>query len=331
MATIQPRSMSDKSPGEKYYWWVEAQDDENVEYSQKPPDAKYLRRLLARCDHEGFLSEFERADLPVGDFLQALGGEGLCLLMKDFENPRTDWANRYVELLFRRAITAPVEIVSRLAAILRSASLSEWIQQEEHRKNRQSFQPTNLKSGTREPGLAKEVILQVRRVVQITQMIFGDGRHSDTSGICTSLYRSPQERTFLHALSLRFPGLLALPNYPLDQIVALDRLTIDAKTLRYGRNCRLDAILIVPDEGDPVAVFELDSRLHDRPEVASRDAMKNSLIAATGLPFFRLRAESPESISIDEWYALLSDEVLPYLDLGARIRCRQVAYSLIPC
>src|SRR5699024_4315749 len=101
---------------------------------------------------------------------------------------------------------------------------------------------------------------------------------------------------------------LALPNYPLDQIVALDRLTIDAKTLRYGRNCRLDAILIIPNEGDPVAVFELDSRLHDRPEVASRDAMKNSLIAASVLPFFRLRAESPESISIDEWYALLTDE-----------------------
>jgi hypothetical protein len=47
-------------------------------------------------------------------------------------------------------------------------------------------------------------------------------------------------------------------------------------------------VLIVPDEGDPVAVFELDSRYHDLPENAGRDAMKNSLIAATGLPFFRL-------------------------------------------
>jgi len=124
---------------------------------------------------------------------------------------------------------------------------------------------------------------------------------------------------------------MALPNYPLDQIVDLDRIQdIDPKTLRYAHACRLDAILVVPDEGDPVAAFELDSRHHDLPAIASRDALKNSLVAATGLPFFRLRTDSPESISIDEWYALLSDQVLPLLDLGARIRCRQAAYSLIP-
>ena len=92
------------------------------------------------------------------------------------------------------------------------------------------------------------------------QMFLGDGQFSDATGICRSVFRSQQERTFLRALSLRFPGLLALPNYPLDQIVALDRVgAIDAETLRYGRNCRLDAVLIVPDEGDPVAVFELDT------------------------------------------------------------------------
>lgn len=59
--------------------------------------------------------------------------------------------------------------------------------------------------------------------------------------------------------------------------------------------------------------------------------MKNSLIAATGLPFLRLRAELPESMSTDEWYALLSDQVLPHINLGSRIRCRQAAFSLIPC
>jgi hypothetical protein len=36
-------------------------------------------------------------------------------------------------------------------------------------------------------------------------------------------------------------------------------------------------------------------------------------------------------MSVDEWYALLSDQVLPHIDLGARIRCRQAAYSLVPC
>lgn len=43
-----------------------------------------------------------------------------------------------------------------------------------------------------------------------------------------------------------------------------------------------DAILVIPDDSNPVAVFELDSRFHDL-ENAGRDAMKNSLTAATGL------------------------------------------------
>lgn len=159
--------------------------------------------------------------------------------------------------------------------------------------------------------------MQVRRVVQIMQMFLGDGQYSDATGICRSVFRSQQERTFLRALSLRFPGLQALPNYPLDQIVDFDRVgAINPETLRYGKNCRLDAVLIIPDEGDPVAVFELDSRFHDQLENAERDQMKNSLIAATGLPFFRLRAETPDSMSTDEWYALLSDQVLPHLDLA---------------
>lgn len=164
------------------------------------------------------------------------------------------------------------------------------------------------------------------------QMFLGNGQYSDANGIRRSVFRSQQERTFTRALSLRFPGLQALPNYPLDQIVELERLgTIDTDTLRFGRNCRLDAVLIIPDEGDPVAVFELDSHVHDQPGTVARDKMKNCLMAATGLPFFRLRVDSPESMTCDEWYAVLTDQVLPHLDLGNRIRCRSVAYSLIPC
>ena len=269
---------------------------------------------------------------PPRDFLKALGGEGLCLLLDDAEVPRNDWSNRYASLLLNRCIVAPLEAILRLATLLDSADLSELARQVRRKEERvlaQSSVKTKCKSV---PGSSEQAILQVRRVVQIMQMFLGDGRLSDASGICRSVFRSQQERTFLRALSLRFPGLLALPNYPLDQIVSLDRVnTINAKTLRYGRNCRLDAVLIIPDEGDPVAVFELDSRFHDVPENAGHDAMKNSLIAATGLPFFRLRAESPDSMTVDEWYALLSDQVLPHLDLGGRVRCRQAAYRLIPC
>ncbi len=266
------------------------------------------------------------------DYLQALGGEGLCLLIAATSNPPKDWAKRYAKLLLAEIIVAPAEIIEQLATLLHSSSLAELANRERKKEvtGAEHINP-DPRGGAQVPK-SRQTILQVRRVVQIMQMVMGDGQYSDANGICRSIFRSPQERTFLRALSLRFPGLQALPNYPLDQIVALDRVgAIDAETLRYGRNCRLDAVLVVPDEGDPVAVFELDSRFHDQPENVGRDAMKNSLIAATGLPFFRLRAESPESMSTDEWYALLSDQVLPHIELGSRIRCRQAGYSLIPC
>lgn len=303
-----------------------------MDESQNALDVQHLQQLLAGRDHEQFLSAFEDARRPLDDFQRALGGEGLCLLMAEEGSQRNDWSTRYANLLLDRAIEAPTDVILHLATLLNSTALVDLAKHEEGKRNRTCGNDSGGQRCDPPSGKARQAILQVKRVVQIMQMFLGDGQFSDATGICRSVFRSPQERTFLRALSLRFPGLLALPNYPLDQIVALDRVgAIDAKTLRFGRNCRLDAVLIVPDEGDPVAVFELDSRYHDQPENAGRDAMKNSLIAATGLPFFRLRAESPESMTSDEWYALLSDQVLPHIDLGKRIRCRQAAYSLIPC
>lgn len=324
--------MSDNCALKTYHSALDYQDDETVDESQNALDVQHLHRLLAKRDHAHFLAAFENAVYPLDDFRRALGGEGLCLLMDEGGSQRIDWSTRYAKLLLDRAIEAPPAVILHLSALLDSKALLELGKLEEGKRNRSYGHGSGKHSGELASGKARPAILQVKRVVQIMQMFLGDGQFSDATGICRSVFRSPQERTFMRALSLRFPGLQALPNYPLDQIVALDRVgAINAQTLRYGRNCRLDAVLIIPDEGDPVAVFELDSRFHDLPENAGRDAMKNRLIAATGLPFFRLRAESPESMSIDEWYALLSDQVLPHIDLGNRIRNRQAAYSLIPC
>lgn len=298
------------------------------------PTVQRLQLLLARRDHAKFLAAFEDIPTRGDDFLGALGGEGLCLLLDGQEAPSYELANQYGNLLLNRSIVAPSETIRQLAALLHSDALAELALLKETTHLRRSSTHPGETRGMGDPlsGPPPPPVLHVRRVIQTMQVFLGDGRFTDSSGICRSVFRSQQERTFLRALSLRFPGLLALPNYPLDQIVALDRVgRMNAKTLRYGRNCRLDAVLIIPDEGDPVAVFELDSRIHDQPEATDRDTMKNALIAATGLPFFRLRVESPESMTTDEWYALLSDQILPHLDLGARIRCRKVAYNLIPC
>ncbi len=300
------------------------------------PNILQLQRLLADRDHRGFLDAFAgmQGDNTISkhrDYLCALGGEGLCLLLESRPRPSLSLVNRYGALLLEGSITAPRLVIEKLAALLNSTALLQLAKASEtDRRQTGSKEATEPQAavGTGNP----RSVLQVRRVVQIMQLFLGDGQYSDVTGIRRSVYRSQQERTFLRALSLRFPGLLALPNYPFDQIVDLERIgAIDTETLRYARHCRLDAILVVPDEGDTVAAFELDSRHHDGLEATRRDTMKNSLIAAARLPFFRLRAESPESMSVDEWYALLSDQVLPHIDLGGRIRCRQAAYSLIPC
>ena len=300
------------------------------------PNILQLQRLLADRDHRGFLDTFVgilggKTMAQQRDYLGALGGEGLCLLLESRPRPSMSLAKRYGTLLLEGSITAPRQVIEKLAALLNSTALFQLAgasESDQSQACRKDGQPSQAATGPGRP----RAVLQVRRVVQIMQMFLGDSQYSDADGIRRSVFRSQQERTFLRALALRFPGLLALPNYPFDQIVDLERIgAVDAKTLRYARLCRLDAILVVPDEGDPVAAFELDSRHHDVAEARQRDTMKNCLMAAARLPFFRLRADSPESMSVDEWYALLSDQVLPHIDLGGRIRCRQAAYSLIPC
>jgi len=293
-----------------------------------------MRRQLAERDHDGFLDSLiaqkqKGAMHANDDYLGALGGEGLCLLLESASPPPNILAlgECYAEMLLSKAIVAPKETIDRLASILASDALVELSKTIGKQQARLTGHAINHASGN-----TNTTVLQVRRVAHIMKMVMGDGRYSDASGICRSIFRSEQERTFHRALSLRFPGLIALPNYPLDQIVDLDRVEgIGNDLARYGRLCRLDAVLVVPDEGDPVAAFELDSRQHDHLRDSRRDEKKNKLMAASGLQFFRLRVESPESISVDEWYALLSDEVLPQFELGNRIRSRQTAYSLIPC
>lgn len=177
-----------------------------------------------------------------------------------------------------------------------------------------------------------QTVLSVKRVVQLSWFGLAGFQASDHGGAKTCVFRSPQERTFFRALRERFPGLLVLPNYPLDQVASLDRLAdvVAPASAKYAASCRLDAVLVTPIEGDPVACFELDSRIHLEQRKVARDKMRNELLAAAALPLFRLRASDPTSTTVDEWYQLLTDEVLPKLDIGNRIRNRDTHSVLVP-
>ena len=125
---------------------------------------------------------------------------------------------------------------------------------------------------------------------------------------------------------------MALPNYPLDQVADINRLKhqLDDEAWLYVKRCRPAAILVIPDEGDPIAAFDLGQ---DEIELAATrrfEQMQKCIFQAIGLPLFRFRAESPDSITTDEWYAILTDEVLPKLDTGFRLRKRSVIYGFVP-
>jgi hypothetical protein len=45
---------------------------------------------------------------------------------------------------------------------------------------------------------------------------------------------------------------------------------------------------------------------------------------------FRLRSESPDSTTVDEWFSLLTDEVLDKISVGERLRVRDFHPTLVP-
>lgn len=286
------------------------------------PGVVALQRLLAKREHQAFLDELqlalEDATPSQSDYLRALGGEGLHLLLLDA--PTEALLSAYARLLIDGRIHAPAEVVLALCGRLPSQGLA-------------AFVATRMPPSPAPPDRSPEKpTIQVKRVIQIIDMGYGSYTASDALGIKRSVFRSEQERTFLQALALRFPGLHAFPNYPLDQLADFDKLgnLLDDETLEYGKRCRVDAVLVVPGEGDPVAAFELDSRLHDEPAQARRDRLRNRLFRVIQIPFFRLRAEQCQSVGVDEWYALLTDEVAGKIDCGRRIRIRTPHASLVP-
>jgi hypothetical protein len=280
----------------------------------------------------GLQEALEGAETLHHDYLSALGGEGLYVSLHEAANP--DILGMYASLLLAGKICVPASVVMALNERVPSAdliALADHLMAESDRADTpQSSQPSSAQALPEEIPITP--LVQVKRVVQLIDMGFGTYSASDALGLKRSVFRSAQEKTFLQALSLRFPALNAFPNYPLDQLADFSKLArlLDAETLRFGRNCRIDAVLVVPGEGDPVAAFELDSRLHDNPAQQRNDRLKDKLFQTIRIPFFRLRTDDTLSIGVDEWYALLTDEVADKIDCGRRLRVRTSHPTLIP-
>lgn len=290
------------------------------------PPLKQLRAHLHARDLEAFLSVFQEPELieqaKIDDYIKALGGESLCVVMEEVAEPPEHVLLTYQELLLEGLLLVPSSVVLELASRLNSNDLvllGQRIKLQEERRSRSVHReprPREFSEALSAP------VIEIRRSVQSTYYAFSPQSTIEALGRRRSVFRSEQERSFQKALSLRFPALLALPNYPIDGIAELSclRKSLGERVWSYARNARIDALLVMPDEGFPVAAFELDSRYHDQPETMQRDEMKDAIFRLLAIPFFRLRIESPNSATCDDWYAILTDEVATRLDLGHRLR-----------
>jgi hypothetical protein len=275
-----------------------------------------LRALSTRPDFPAFQREFDlslqRATAEEREALRAVGAAAFeSLLQEPTPDPEVClWFGRHLE-------RGSVALTEKIAALI--ARHERRRSQDAERRRHMRLEP-------------KPVVIEMKRVVQLSWFNTAGFQASDAFEIRRSVYRSNQERRFARALLARFPGFVPLPNYPLDQIVDLDRLKmhVSEDAWRYGRFCRLDAVLVTPVDGDPIAAFELDSTYHDDPLVQANDRLKETLLAAARIQLFRLRTDDPEATSVDEWYSLLTDEVLERIDIGERLRSRDTHSVLVP-
>ncbi|MBC7500575.1 MAG: DUF2726 domain-containing protein [Herminiimonas sp.] len=125
--------------------------------------------------------------------------------------------------------------------------------------------------------------------------------------------------------------MFALPNYPLSGAlnVAWLKRTQERRVFAFAMRSSLDVLLVTPGEGDPIIAFELDSAYHDDPITVARDAMKDMVLRFAGIPLVRLWVEDSTSMTVDDWYAVLSDQV-GEIPVPKRHRSREQAPSFVP-
>lgn len=295
------------------------------------PDFAALRQQLAKREYIKFLDNFDDAFTATEDsdkpLMRALAGEGLVQCLCAEPLPAPTLTAKFFQLLADGKVDLPSNFPAQVAERFNLPMASPLESMPSSEKKTRMTHNAELRKES-----SGKTIIRTKRVVQVTDYQWGTYSVSDALGLRQSVFRSQQEKCFLRALSLRFPGLTALPNYPLDQIADLGKLqsVLDAETIKFGRRCRIDALLVIPDEGDPVAAFELDSSFHDSVEAKRRDQLKDRLLQVVGVPLFRLRAKESLTMDTDEWYTLLTEEIVDQVSCGDRIRSRRIYSSLVP-
>lgn len=107
-----------------------------------------------------------------------------------------------------------------------------------------------------------------------------------------SRYKSEQIVARLLREALSDPscqGLMYHDQVKLDQVASTTSAELTARERAFMARASCDFVLYFKIGKTPLGVIEVDGGSHDRPDQAARDAMKNAILAKSGLSILRLR------------------------------------------
>ncbi|MCQ4308243.1 AAA domain-containing protein [Pseudomonas stutzeri] len=107
-----------------------------------------------------------------------------------------------------------------------------------------------------------------------------------------SRYKSEQIVAQLLREALSAPSCQALMCHAqlrLNQVAASTNPALTARERAFMARASCDFVLYFKVGKKPLGVIEVDGGSHDRPDQAARDALKNSILAKSGIPILRLR------------------------------------------
>jgi len=126
----------------------------------------------------------------------------------------------------------------------------------------------------------------------------------------TSLFKSPQERSFYEAVRRACPNLLPYPNIPLSGVLDFDAikpmLSVEARS--YFFRALFDCVVFDPEaDHTPLHFFELDSKYHNSPVAQANDQLKNAICAAANVKLVRIRSFTNQDRSAEAFSVLLQE------------------------
>jgi hypothetical protein len=157
-------------------------------------------------------------------------------------------------------------------------------------------------------------------------------RSSGTSAV-KPLFNSQREFTIYQVMTQLCPNHLVFPNCALQSIVSFDRIKdlVSEDEFSYYLKASVDIVLVSTTTYLPMLAIEVDSVWHDTEKQQKNDKKKDSLFAAAGIPFMRLRpVGSPSQATIRGQVAEHLDELVRTLrsDLPGFDQAKQLIEDL---